>query len=139
MFSATHSTFCCSAKIKKGYFAKHQNFFYCKTRVVRTIAMLLLHNNFLVFNISDNCRESSHNLWTLPNHNSWSLEGLGFRACYSGCARSPTAPFWKPNVLGELQESVPLEMTDKSLRVKLVIVSLLEHNLNHRISHFHFF
>jgi len=27
-------------------------------------------------------------------------------------------------------------MTDKSLRVKLAIVSLLEHNLNQRISHF---
>jgi len=35
----------------------------------------------------------------------------------------------------ELQESVPYEMKDKSLRVKLVIVSLLEHNLNQRISH----
>ena len=29
---------------------------------------LLLHTNFLVFNISDNCWKSSHNLWTLPNH-----------------------------------------------------------------------
>jgi len=27
-------------------------------------------------------------------------------------------------------------MTDKSLRVELVIVSLLEHNLNQQISHF---
>jgi len=39
----------------------------------------------------------------------------------------------------ELQESVPYEMTNKSLRVKLVIVSLLEHNLNQRISHFRSF
>ena len=39
----------------------------------------------------------------------------------------------------ELQESVPYEMTDKSLRVKLVIVSLLEHNLNQRISRFRSF
>jgi len=30
-------------------------------------------------------------------------------------------------------------MADKSLRVKLVIVSLLEHNLNQQISHFRFF
>jgi len=30
-------------------------------------------------------------------------------------------------------------MTDKSLRAKLVIVSLLEHNLNQRISHFRSF
>jgi len=30
-------------------------------------------------------------------------------------------------------------MTHKSLRVKLVIVSLLEHNLNQRISHFRSF
>jgi len=100
---------------------------------------LLLHNNFLVFNINDNCWKSSHNLWTLPNHNSGSLEGLGFRACYSASAQSPTAPFWKPNVLGELQESVLFEMTDKSLRVKLVIVSVPEHNLNQRISHFRSF
>jgi len=38
---------------------------------------LLLHNNFFVFNMSDNWK-SSHNLWTLPNHKSRSLEGLGF-------------------------------------------------------------
>jgi len=30
-------------------------------------------------------------------------------------------------------------MADKSLRVKLVIVSLLEHNLNQQISHFRSF
>jgi len=30
-------------------------------------------------------------------------------------------------------------MTDKSLRVKLVIVSLLEHNLNQQIPHFRSF
>ena len=93
---------------------------------------LLLHNKFLVFNNSDNCWKSSHNLWTLPNHNSRTLEGLGFRACHSASAQSPTAPFWKPNVLGELQESVLFEMTDKSLRVKLVIVGLLEHNLTRK-------
>ena len=78
-------------------------------------------------------------LWTLPNHNSRSLECLGIRACYSASAQPPTPPFWKPNVLGELQESAHLEMTDKSLRVKLVIVSLLEHNLNQQISHFRSF
>ena len=49
-----------------------------------------------------------------------SLVGLSFRACCRG----------------ELQENVPFEMMDNSLRVKLVIVSLLEHNLNQRISHF---
>jgi len=27
LFSATHSTFCCSAKIKWSYFAKHQKLF----------------------------------------------------------------------------------------------------------------
>ena len=42
-------------------------------------------------------------------------------------------------VLGELQVSVLFEMTDKSLRVELVIVSLLEHNLNQQISHFRSF
>ena len=102
---------------------------------------LLIHNNFLVFNISGNCWKSSHNLWTLPNHNSRSLEGLGFRACYSASAQSPTTPFWKPNVLGEVQESVLFEIRDKSLCVKLVITSLVEHNLNQQISisHFRFF
>jgi len=39
-------------------------------------------------------------------------------------------PFWKLNVLEELQESVLTEIKDKSLRVKLAVVSLLEHNLN---------
>jgi len=48
-------------------------------------------------------------------------------------------PFWKPNVLGELQERVHFEMTDKSLRVKLIMASLLEHNLNQQISHFRSF
>jgi len=121
------------------YFAKHQNFFYCKTRVVRTFAMFIASQYFLVFNISDNCWKSSNNLWTVPIHNSLSLESLSCRARYSTSAQSPTAPFWKPNVLGELQESVLFEMRDKSLRVKLVIVSLLEHNLNQRISHFRSF
>ena len=44
-----------------------------------------------------------------------------------------------PNVLGDLQESVLFEMTDKSLFVELVIASLLEHNLNQQISHFRSF
>jgi len=39
---------------------------------------------------------------------------------------------------GKLQESVLFEMTDKSLRVKFVVVSLLEHNLNQQISQFNF-
>jgi len=39
-------------------------------------------------------------------------------------------PVLKTKCSGELQESVPFEMKDKSLHVKLVIVSLLEHNLN---------
>jgi len=41
--------------------------------------------------------------------------------------------------LGELQESVLFEMTDKSPRVKLVIKNLLEHSLNQQISHFRSF
>jgi len=93
---------------------------------------LLLHKKFFAFNISDNCRKSSLDLWTLPNHNSRSLEVLGSRACYSASAQSSATRFRKPNILGELQKSVPFEMTDKSLRVKLVIVSLLDHNLNQR-------
>jgi len=40
---------------------------------------LLPQNNFSVVNISDNCWKNSYNLWTLSNHNSRSLEGLGFR------------------------------------------------------------
>ena len=112
--------------------------FYCKTRVVRTISMFLASQYFLVFNISDNCWKSPHNLWTLSNHNPRSPEGLGFQACYNTSTQSPTASFWKPSVLGKLQESVLFEMTDKSLHVKLVIVSLLEHNLNQQISLFNF-
>ena len=100
---------------------------------------LLLHDYFLVFNTSENCWKSSYNLWTLPNHNSRSLEDLGFRACFSESAQSPTAPFSKPNILGELHESVPFEMTDKSFRVKPDIASLLERNLNQQISHFRSF
>jgi len=50
---------------------------------VRTIAIFVASQYFLVFSISDNCWRSSHNLWTLPNHNSRSRGGLGFRACCS--------------------------------------------------------
>jgi len=121
-------------KSNKGNLPNTKTFSTVKLAMYVQSLCLLLHNNFLVFNISANCWKSSHNLWTLPNHNSRSLEGLGFRACYSASAQPSTAPFWNPYVLGELQESVLFEMTDKSLRVKLVIVSLLEHNLNQQIS-----
>ena len=67
-----------------------------------------------------------------------SLEGLGFRACHSASAQSPTATFSKPNVLGKLQGSVLYEMMDKLGRGKLVVVSLLEHNLNQQMSLFNF-
>jgi len=128
--------FCYSFKVL--VFSKNQIRLLCQPQTFSTVKLalcvqslcLLLHNIFLVFNISDNCWKSSHNLLTLPNHNSRSLEGLGFQACYSTSSQSPTAQLWKPNVLEELQESVPFEMTDKSLRVKLVIVSLPEYNLN---------
>jgi len=100
---------------------------------------LLLHNNFLVFNISDNCWKSSHNVWTLPNHNSRVTLGFRFPSMLQRVPSIFYRPVLKTNVLGELQESVPFEMTDKSLHVKLVIVSLLEHNLNQRISHFRSF
>jgi len=48
-------------------------------------------------------------------------------------------PVLKTKRSGGLQESVPFEMKDKSLHVKLIIVSLLEHNLHQRISYFHSF
>ena len=48
-------------------------------------------------------------------------------------------PVLKTKCTGELQESVLFEMTDKSLRVKFVIVSLPEYNLNQQISHFRSF
>jgi len=122
-------------KSNKGTLPNTKSLFIVKLALYVQSLCFLLHNNYLVFNISDNCWKSSHKLWTVPNHNSRSLEGLGFRACYSASAKSPTVPFWKPNVLGELQESVIFEITDKSLRIKLIIASLLEHNLNQQISH----
>jgi len=48
-------------------------------------------------------------------------------------------PILKTKRSWELQESVLFQMTDKSLRIKLVIVSLLGHNLNQQISHFRTF
>jgi len=44
-----------------------------------------------------------------------------------------------PKRSGGTTESVLVEMADKSHRVKLFIVSLLEHNLNQQISHFRSF
>ena len=96
-------------------FSKNQIRLLCQTpKAFSTVKLalyvkslcLLLHNNLLGFNISDNCWKSSHNLWTLPNPNSRSFEGVGFRACYLASAQSPTDPFRKSNVLGELQKSV---------------------------------
>jgi len=71
--------------------------------------------------------------------NPGSLEGLGFRACYSTSAESPTALFWKPNVLGNYRKVLPLRWTINHFTFKPVIVSLLEHNLNQRISYFRSF
>jgi len=42
-------------------------------------------------------------------------------------------PVLKTKRLGKLQESVLFEMTDESLRVKRIIVGLLEHNLTQQI------
>jgi len=48
-------------------------------------------------------------------------------------------PYFENQTLsGSYKKSVLFEMTDKSLRVKLVIVSLLEHNLNQQTSLFNF-
>ena len=126
-------------KSNKVIFPNTKYFFNCKARVVRTVAVFIVSQYFLVFNISDNCSKSSHILWTLSDYNCQSPEGFGFQACYSASTQSPTARFWKlKNVLGKLQESVLYEMKDKSLRVKLSIVSLPEHNLNQQISLFNF-
>ena len=96
---------------------------------------LLLHNNFLVFIISDSCWKvriiCGRCQITIPV----SLEG--FQACYSASAQSSTSRFSKIKRSGGIRRNCfPFEMTDKSLRVKLVIVSWLEHNLNQGISHF---
>jgi len=112
-------------------FSKNQTTLLCQTRNAFSTAKLACAYNryvccytiILVFNINDNCWKSSHNLWTLPNHNSRSPDGLDFRACYRASPQPPTAPFWKPNLLGKLQERVLFEMTDKSLPVKLAVVS----------------
>jgi len=52
---------------------------------------LLLHNNFLVFNISDHCWKSSHNLWTLPNHKSRVTWGFRFPSMLQ-CVHSISYP-----------------------------------------------
>jgi len=64
----------------------------------------------------------------MPNYQSQSLERLDLLACYRAFVQTPTAPIYKANVLGKLQESILFEMLDKALRVKLVIVNLLEKN-----------
>jgi len=56
---------------------------------------LLLHNNFLVFNISDKCWKSSHNLWTLPNPNS-RVTGADLPLGWKGLSLGPP-------ILGDLQ------------------------------------
>jgi len=63
---------------------------------------------------------------------------ISYNARYRASAQSSATSFRKPNVPGKLRESVLFEMTDKSLGVKLVIVSLLAHYLNQQISLFNF-
>ena len=88
---------------------------------------LLLHNNFLVFNISDNCWKSSHNLWTLPNHNSRVTWGFRF-PCMLQLVRSIShRHVFKTKRTWETTGKWLYEMMDKSRRGKLVIVSLPEH------------
>ena len=101
-------------------FSKNQIRLLWQTRKTFSIAKLalcphwlclLLHNNFLVFNSSGNCRKSSHNLWTLPNHNSWSFEGLGFQVCYSASTQSLTAvavDYIALNDLGKLKRKMAI-------------------------------
>ena len=47
--------------------------------------------------------------------------------------------FENQTFLGNYGKVFSFDMTDESLRVELVIASLLEHNLNQQISHFHSF
>ena len=103
---------------------------------------LLLHNNFLVFNISDNCWKSSHNLLMLPNRNSRVTWVFRFPSMLQRVCSMSYRPVLKTKRSGGTTGKcslVPFEMTDKSLRVKLVIVSLLEHNSNKRIWQFRSF
>ena len=62
--------------------------------------------------------------------------GCRFPSMLQRVRSNSTARFWKPNVPRELQESAFFEMMDKSLHVKLVIVTLIEHNSNQQISLF---
>jgi len=63
-------------KSKKASLPNNKTFSTVKLALCVQSLRLLLHNNFLVFNISDNCWKSLHNLWTLPNHNSWFTWGF---------------------------------------------------------------
>ena len=65
-------------KLNKATLPNNKTFSTVKLALYVQSLCLLLHNNFLVFNISDNCWESSHNLWTLPNHNSRVTCGFRF-------------------------------------------------------------
>jgi len=70
---------------------------------------LLVHNIFLVFNISDNCWKNSHNLLMLPNHNS--RVTLGFR--FPSMLQLVHPIFYRPvlrtpNVLGNYRKVFPL-------------------------------
>jgi len=62
--------FCWSQKANKATLPNTKTFSTVKLALCVQSLCLLLHNNFLVFNISDNCWKSLHNLWALPNHNS---------------------------------------------------------------------
>ena len=77
--------FCYSFKVL--LFSKNQIRLLCKKpNAFSTVKLalcvqslcLLPHDNFFVFNTSDNCWKSSHNLWTLPNHNFRVTWGLRF-------------------------------------------------------------
>ena len=84
-------------KSNKATLPNTKNFFNCKTRVVRIIAVFIASQYFFSFQHLwyCNCWKSLHNLWTLPNHNSRSLEDLDFRACHSASAQSFYRPVFK--------------------------------------------
>jgi len=92
LFSATHSKLCCQQKLNKATLPNNKTFSTVKLALCVQSPCLLLHNNFLVFNIRDNCWESSHNLWTLPNHNS--RVGCGFR--FPSMLQSVCSIFYRP-------------------------------------------
>jgi len=127
--------------VNKATLPNTKTFSTAKLALCVHLLCVLLHNTFLVFNISDELLKKFAQSVDVAKSQFRVTWGFRFPSMLQRVRSISYRLVLKTKSSGRttVQESVLFEMTDKSLRVKLVVVSLLEHNFNQRISHFRSF